>query len=288
MPRAWTVDTSMLFESLPIRLGDGGITTSLQALGLELEALPEAWNLTHPEQVAAVHRRFADAGAGWSTTNTFGANRGRLEAFGLEARLGEVCRAAVACARYGAPGTPVMASLGPVPLEAEALPLYLETVEALAGVGVDGFLVETVISLPQGCAGVRAAVEARCGPVWASFTPDAGGNLLDGTSLESAAAELFQAGASVVGVNCGGGPESLLAAVRRLAALQEGPVLAAPNAGLPCVESGRAAYALQPDSFARAAIQFVEAGASLVAGCCGVGPEHVRAAAQALRGLPPD
>lgn len=276
----------LLNPNLPL-LGDGGISTSLQALGLAPEALPEAWNLAHPERVSSMHRAFAAAGAEWTTANTFGANRPRLARFGLEKKLAEICGAAVRCAREGAPDLPVLGSIGPVPLEAEAFPLYLETVEALAAAGVDGLLVETLVSLPHALAALRAAAEVGAGYLVASVTPGEAGDLLDGTPLETAARELFRAGAAVVGVNCGAGPEGMLEPVRRLVRLQEGPVLAAPNAGLPYPGAGGLVYSLQSDSFGRAAIQFVEAGASLVAGCCGVAPEHIRAASLALRARTP-
>jgi methionine synthase I (cobalamin-dependent) len=116
----------------------------------------------------------------------------------------------------------------------------------------------------------------------ASYTPTEDGNLLDGTSPEKAAAEFVRAGASAIGVNCGFGPQAMLPAVQRLAALELAPVLARPNAGLPEWRDGLAYYSLEPDAFARAAIQFQEAGACLVAGCCGTSERHLRAAATLL------
>ena len=115
----------------------------------------------------------------------------------------------------------------------------------------------------------------------ACFTPSPGGGLLDGSTLERAAAVLADAGAGIVGVNCGAGPASLLDPARRLAELRLAPVMAAPGAGLPTFEAGRARYALTPDAFAKAAIQFREAGVSFFAGCCGTSPEHLCAAVRA-------
>ncbi len=266
-------------------LGDGGIGTMLQAAGLALGEAPERWNLERPRAVARVHAAYAEAGAGWSTTNAFGGNRVRLAAAGLEHRVVEVNAAAVTAARAGAPELPVLGSVGPTTATAvdEWEWAYREQAEALAEAEVDGFLVETIVCLGEGVIAVRACVSVGVGPVVAAFTPGAEGNLLDGTSAEVAAEAFFRAGAAAVGVNCGGGPQALLAPARRLVAADLGPVLAAPNAGLPRLHAGRMSYDLRPDGFASAAIQFQELGVRLFAGCCGTTPDHIRSAARALK-----
>jgi 5-methyltetrahydrofolate--homocysteine methyltransferase len=263
-----------------VLLGDGGIATELQRVGLPIGGTAEGWSLTHPGSVRAVHAAYAEAGAGWCTTNTFCA--------ASSARCGDLCRAAVAAARDGAPRLPVLASLGPIPFQPGVAALYEEAVAALAGAGVDGFLVETITDLNSAELAIRAARASGCGPVLASFTPGRDGRLMDGTEPEWAAAVLVRAGADVVGVNCGFGPGEMLDPVRRLARAAEGPVLAAPNAGMPTMESGQARYGLRPDQFASAAIQLVEAGARLIAGCCGTTPAHIRAASLALARHPGD
>jgi 5-methyltetrahydrofolate--homocysteine methyltransferase len=265
-------------------LGDGAMGTMLQAAGLPLGAAPERWNLERPEAVTWVHAAHAAAGAQWATTNTFGANGLRLALSGLGTRVEEVNRAAVQCARAGAPGLTVLGSMGPTGTARVQSweKAYREQAEALAGACVDGFMVETIVLPAEGAAAVRAAVATGAGPVFAAFTPGDDGCLLDGTSPETAAEALFRAGAFAVGLNCGSGPESLLEGVRRLVRADLGPVLAAPNAGLPLIEAGRAVYSLSPDAFARSAIQLEGLGARFLAGCCGTSPEHVAAAARAL------
>ena len=146
------------------------------------------------------------------------------------------------------------------------------------------FLVETIVSRKSGEIAVNAALGSGL-PVIASITPGRDGNLLDGTRLEDAAVIFYRSGAWAVGLNCGSDPEHIREPVRRLTALQEGPVLAAPNAGLPRVANGSVVYDLPPARFAEAAIQFEELGARLIAGCCGVTAEHIRAASDALRAL---
>jgi methionine synthase I (cobalamin-dependent) len=262
-----------------VLLGDGGIGTELQRAGFPTGEPADAASINASDAVACVHAAYAAAGAQWSTTNTFAAGPQRWGA-----RLGEVCRAAVDAARRGAPDLPVLGSVGPLLLQPGVESLYEETVAALVAAGVDGFLVETIVDLRSGEAAVQAA--AGAGLVIASFTTGRDGRLLDGREPEHAAAALVRAGASAIGANCGYGPDEMLDVVRRLVAAQEGPVLAAPNAGLPTMIEGRACYNLSADSFARAAIQFSEAGARLIAGCCGTTPEHIRAASSALHLLP--
>lgn len=263
-----------------LQIGDGAIATMLQTAGLPPGEGAEAWSLRHPEQVAALHREYAAAGAAWSTANTFGANRVRLAAAGLAEQVDAVNRAAVAGARQGAPGVPVLGSLGPTtslyPAEWEAA--YQEQAEALAAAGVDAFLVETIVSLPEGLAAVRAAAATRTAPIIATYTPAADGGLLDGTPAERALEALAAAGAAAAGVNCGEGPESLRPTAARLVAANLLPIFAAPNAGLPELHSGTLCYRLSPDAFAGAAIQFQDIGVRLFAGCCGTTPRHIQAA----------
>lgn len=270
-------------------LGDAAKGTALQEAGLPLGAAPERWNLERPEAVRRVHAAHAAAGARWLTANTFGGFRPRLALAGLEGRLAEINQAAVLLAREGGPGLPVLGSLGPTaingPLAWEKA--YAEQAEALAAAGVNGLLVETICSVVEGAAAVRAGAASGAGPVWATFTPGEDGNLLDGSTPEQAAEALTRAGAAVVGVNCGNGPESLLGAARRLVRAGLAPVLAAPNAGLPRLENGLATYTLTPDAFAGSAIHFEESGVSLLAGCCGTTAAHLRAAGKALAARSP-
>jgi len=269
-------------------VGDGAMGTMLQRAGLGLGHCPEEWTQQRPDAVMDVHAAYAQAGAAWVQTNTFGGNVGRLVHFlgthTMEKHARRYNEFAVQLARAAAPGLPVLASIGPTgnPERGCWERLFRDQAVVLAGAGVDGFVVETITSLEEGLAAVRAAVGSEGGPVVACFTPEANGNLLDGTPAETAAEEWVRAGAAVVGVNCGTGPESLLGPARRLVAAELAPVLAAPNAGAPTLVDGRPVYSLQPDGFAHAAIQFQDAGVRLYAGCCGTGPEHIEAAIRAL------
>lgn len=256
--------------------------TALQLRGLAVGQSPELWNLEHPDAVIAVHKSHVLAGARWVQTNTFGGNRVRLAQCGLEAEVDRVTNAAVRCAREAAKQISILGTVGPAggePGTWEAV--YAEQCEALVRHGVEGLVVETILSLAEGAAAIRAAASTG---VWimASYTPAQDGNMLDGTPAETAAEQFVRAGAAAIGVNCGYGPETMLQPVRRLVAAGMAPVLARPNAGLPEWRGGLACYHLQPDAFARAAIQFQEAGASFIAGCCGTTDQHLRAAAELL------
>jgi methionine synthase I (cobalamin-dependent) len=222
-------------------------------------------------------------------TDTFGANTPRLAETRLGESASELNRIAVQCARAAAGDLPVLGSMGPTgsPDCDTWLAAHAEQAEALATAGVDAVLVETIVRLEEGLCAVRAAVAAGAPSVWASFTPDTDGRLLDGTAPEDAAKAFVGAGATVIGANCGSGPESLIEPVRRLLATNLAPVLAMPSAGLPTGEPPNACYPVNPDAFAEAAIQFRNMGVRIFAGCCGVGPDHLRAAAAGLAHLAP-
>lgn len=256
--------------------------TALQARGLAVGQAPELWNLEHPDVVVSVHRSHVLAGARWVQTNTFGGNRVRLAQCGLEAEVERVTAAAVCCARDAAGHASVLGTVGPAGGESDTWEaVYAEQCEALVRHGVEGLVVETILSHAEGAAAIRAAASTGMW-VMASYTPAQDGNLLDGTPAEIVAEQFVRAGAAAIGVNCGYGPEAMMQPVRRLAATELAPVLARPNAGLPEWRGGLACYHLQPDAFARAAIQFQEAGASFIAGCCGTTDQHLRAAAELL------
>jgi 5-methyltetrahydrofolate--homocysteine methyltransferase len=269
---------------LPL-LGDGAKGTALQAAGFPAGHAPEVWNLTRPGVVRALHAQHAAGGAAWVTANTFGGNGPRLAAARVPARWHDALNAAgVHLALRGAPGLPVLASLGPTGGEpAEWAQAYAAQARAVAHAGAHGILVETIVRLEEGLAAVRAGVAAGL-PVLTSCALAPTGELLDDTPLEKAAAALAAAGAGAVGVNCGSGPHSLVDAVRRLARVGTGPVLAAPSAGLPLAGTWPPRYPLCPDEFAEGAIQLREAGATLLAGCCGVTTRHLVAARRALAG----
>lgn len=265
---------------------DGGMGTQLQACGLaDAGAVPELLNFSHPQAIAAIHADYVAAGAEVITTNTFGANARKLEG---RASVAEVYRAAAACARE-AGARYVAGDIGPLgvllePLGTctfeEAYDLFAEQVDAVCAAGCDLVLIETMADLREAKAALLAARE-RCDlPVFATMTFGEDGRTFLGTPPEVAAVTLSSMGAHAVGLNCSLGPDELLGAAQAMTRFARCPVLVQPNAGLPRMEGGRTVYDVDPASFARAMERMLEAGASMVGGCCGTSPafiERVRA-----------
>ena len=260
---------------------DGAMGTQLQARGLaEAGALPELLNFTHAGEIAAIHADYVAAGAEVVTTNTFGANARKLAG---AASVAETYRAAAACARAAGaryvagdigPSGLLLEPLGTCSFE-EAYGLFAEQVDAVVAAGCDLVLIETMADLREAKAALLAAKE-RCDlPVIATMTFGEDGRTFLGTPPGVAAAALSAMGAHVVGLNCSLGPDEVLSSVREMARFARCPLLVQPNAGLPRVEGGRTVYDVDPDAFARSMEAVVEAGASLVGGCCGTSPEFI-------------
>jgi 5-methyltetrahydrofolate--homocysteine methyltransferase len=274
---------------------DGAMGTMLFAAGLKDGACPELWNATHPDVVRGIHRGYFDDGSDFVETNTFGGTRLKLTAYGLQDRTRELNILGAKLAREVCPpGGLVAGSIGPsghlpdwfAPLgdvSAETLSdNFREQAEALAEGGVDLFAVETMMYPEEAVLAIRAAKEATGLPVMCTmffqFERDKGRDrTMWGTSPEEAAKILLEAGADVVGVNCGdGGPERAAAIVRAMRTVTDAPLIAYPNAGLPIVhKDGRTTYELSPEEMIKGYPAILEAGASIVGGCCGTSPAHL-------------
>lgn len=279
-------------------LADGGTGTALLARGLPRGTCPDAWNLTHPDQVAAVAASYAAAGAQMLYTNTFGANRLALRRHGLADAVARINAEGVRLARGGA-GTDrlIAGSMGPTGslLEpfgelpaADAEEAFAEQAAALVAAGVDLLVLETFTQLEEAHAALRAVRRVTPDPVIVSLSFDAGGRTAMGVTPERAAAVLLPAGADGLGANCGGAWDDVAGAVAGLAAAApETPLLLKPNAGRPVAAADGVRYPGTPEAFAR----FVGGLASrlpvhFVGGCCGTGPAHIAALRQAVCALP--
>ena len=281
-----------------ILTGDGAIGTMLYAKGVSLESNFEHLNLVRPGLVLELAGDYVAAGAQVIETNTFGANRTKLAAIGLGHKTAEINAAGVRLARQAAAaGSDVLVagSVGPlVPVKGEERELsgdemeevFREQCQALAGAGIDFFLLETFASLPQLQAAARAARESGL-PTCASMAFLEGGRSGDGTSVESFCAAMEQAGVEMIGANCGAGPLELVKVVRRMAGLTAKPIAAYANSGFPEYHDGRYIYRTTPDYFATMAREMADAGANLIGGCCGTTPEHIAALARSLAGIHP-
>jgi homocysteine S-methyltransferase len=265
---------------------DGAMGTLLYAHGVFLNRSFDALNLTEPARVARVHDEYVRAGADVIETNTFGANRIKLRAFGLADRLRDInvegARLAVAAARGQAY---VAGAIGPLGIriepwgrtgtdEAEAY--FREQVEALVEGGVHLFVLETFRDVNEIGAAI-AAVRAACDlPVVAQMTIEEDGNSLDGTPPEQFAPALQARGADVIGINCSIGPAHMFETIERMAGLTGARLSAQPNAGRPRDVEGRTIYLTSPEYMASYTRRFIANGVRLVGGCCGTTPEHIR------------
>jgi len=267
---------------------DGAWGTQLQARGLEPGECPDAWNLSRPDKVEEVARAYVAAGSRVIITNTFGASRLMLERHGLADKTAEINRAGAEISRRAA-GTEVavFGSIGPSGLmlmmqevsEDELREAFAEQARALAEGGVAGLVVETMSDPAEARLAVAAAKETGL-PVVGCMVFDSGKDLdrtMMGTTPEQAAETLVEAGADVVGANCGQGIEGFVAICRRLDAATDRPVWIKANAGLPEIVGARAVYTQTPQGFAGHVAALVEAGADFIGGCCGTGPEFIQA-----------
>ena len=277
-----------------IILLDGGMGTMLQAAGLPIGQLPELWNVTRPEAVTAIHRRYVEAGSRVLYTNTFGANR--CKAAGCGRSVKELVEGGVRCARAAAEGRDVKVALdiGPTgrllePLGdlgfEEACAVFREIVAAGAEAGADLIVIETMSDLNEMRAAVLAAKENSSLPVWATMTFEATGRSFLGVTVGAMALTLTGLGVDALGFNCSLGPKELLGLVRELREWTALPLILKPNAGLPDPATGE--YHITPEEFAAELSQAPALGVSILGGCCGTTPEFIRAAAAALRDLRP-
>jgi methionine synthase I (cobalamin-dependent)/5,10-methylenetetrahydrofolate reductase len=284
-----------LEREIPI-LADGAMGTVLHTKGVSLDTCFDEYNLIRPALIAEIHREYIDAGAELIETNTFGANRFKLAAHGLEDRVVEINAAAVHLARrvIDASFKDVLlaGSVGPLGVHIapfgrvkpeQAYQAFHEQIEALVEAGVDVLLIETQNDLAEVHQALRAAKDIGDLPVIASVTFTRDDRTLLGDNPTHVARRLADYGADVIGANCSSGPAQLLRILRQMRrAVPEAHFSVMPNAGWPERVSGRIMYPATADYFGDYARAFCEAGASIIGGCCGTTPEHIAAMRRAL------
>jgi 5-methyltetrahydrofolate--homocysteine methyltransferase len=289
--------SSRLLEALRLGplVGDGAMGTQLMRAGLEQGGCGEAWNLSHPDRVLGIQRRYVEAGADCLITNTFGGSRIMLNRHGHAGDAVAVNRAAVAIARDAFGGRPgfVLGDVGPFGglLEpygdftaADVRAAFDEQCQALVDAGADAIIIETQTSLEELGLALQAARAAGAACVIASMAFDV---TFDGSTFRTMmgvdperAAEFMQdAGADVAALNCGTGMDMGRArdAVSRFGAACDLPLMAQPNAGQPRLVSMQVVYDESPDDMAAGVAPLLAAGASIIGACCGSTPEHIRA-----------
>ena len=276
------------FLSHNLTILDGGMGTLLQKAGLAPGELPERWNLTHPDEVTAIHRAYYDAGSNVVNTNTFGANSLKFST----AELDDVVRAAVENARRAAvqsvgdhekfvaldigPTGKLLKPLGDFDFE-DAVAVFAETVKLGVKYGADLIMIETMNDSYETKAALLAAKENSDLPVLVSCAYGEDGKLMTGASPAAMVAMLEGMGADAIGVNCSLGPKALAPVVREYLRLSSVPVLLKPNAGLPTVVDGETVYNVPPAEFAREVAALVHDGVRIAGGCCGTTPAYIAA-----------
>ena len=266
---------------------DGGMGTQLQAKGLQPGEVPELWNLTRPDDVRAVHEAYFAAGADVVYANTFGANPAKYHG---DAPLADIIAAGLNIAREAAdrasgrhfvaldvgPTGRLLKPAGDFAFDA-AYDAFAEQIRIGAQAGADLIVIETMGDTYELKAAVLAAKENSTLPILATVALGDDGKLLTGGSVECVAALLEGLRVDALGLNCGFGPDRMLPYVKRLAAATALPIAVKPNAGLPQVVEGRTVFTVGPAEFALDVAALVEAGASIVGGCCGTTPAHIAA-----------
>ncbi len=272
---------------------DGAWGTQMQARGLPIGGCPDQWNLSHPDRVQEIPQLYVDVGSQIILTNTFRANRVALADYELAEQVEAINRAGaeISCRAAGGKAH-VFGSLGPTGKmlmmgevsEDELSAVFAEQAQALAAGGAHGLVIETMGDLAELKVALAAARDTGL-PVVACMCFDSGADLdrtMMGTPPEQAAEELTAAGADVIGANCGQGIAGYVEICRRLRSATDRPIWIKANAGIPEMVNDEPVYTTTPDEFASHGPALVEAGANFVGGCCGTGPEFIRALAKQL------
>lgn len=274
-----------------ILVADGAMGTMLMAQGLDASKAPEAINLAQPEILEDIARQYVEAGADMVQTNTFGASPLKLAKSNLASKMKEINSAGVKAARRAAETCAfVYASVGPSgcilkpygDTEPEAVfESYCEQMAVLSEAGVDAICIETMTDLSEALIALRAVKKmAPEVPVFVTMTFEAtsrGFFTIMGTRIEQAAKELEDHGADAIGSNCGNGIEQMVRIAREFRTSTKLPLIIQSNAGLPEQRSGVIVYPETPDFFASKVPELINAGVSIIGGCCGTTPAHIAA-----------
>jgi 5-methyltetrahydrofolate--homocysteine methyltransferase len=278
---------------------DGAMGTMLMAAGLKAGETPELWNIEKPSLVTGIHRKYYEAGSDVVHTNTFGGNAIKLADRGLSDRMEAINREGVKLAREACPAGKFVAGdvgptgklikpLGDLVLE-EAEEAFFRQAQALIKGGVDLISIETMFSLEEALAALRAAKRLGEAPVIAALTfnrTKKGFFTMMGEGVNQAVSAFEKAGADVIATNCSLGSRDMIDLTKELRAATKKPILIQPNAGKPVTQKGVTSYLQTPVEFAQDGKELRNSGADMIGGCCGTNPEFIRALAEALSNLP--
>ena len=282
-----------------VLVADGAMGTMLYARGVFLNRSFDELNLSSPDLVRGIHQDYIKAGAEIVETNTFGANRVRLAAFGMAEKLKDINRAGVRLAREAAREAAFVAgAVGPLGVRieplgptsfAEARAVFREQVDALVEAGVDVLIFETFGNLDELREAVLAARDSigDAVPIVAQVTIDDFGYLPGGADPETFTREMDSWPVDAIGLNCSVGPKAAFETLERMLAVSSKPMSAMPNAGLPMRVEGRNIYLCSPEYMAQYARRMLWAGVKIIGGCCGTTPDHIKLIRSETRSLQP-
>ncbi len=267
---------------------DGAMGSNLFKRGMPKGVCPEKWILENKDIVIELQKEYVESGSNILYTPTFTANRSKLTEYGLEDELERINAELVAITKTAANGKALLAGditmtgiqlkpMGPMEFE-DLITIYKEQANALINAGVDLFVVETMMSLQETRAAVIAIKEICDLPIMATMTFEQDGRSLYGTDALTAAIVLSTLGVDAIGANCSTGPEHMAPIIKVMAESIDLPIIAKPNAGIPYLdEAGETAYHNTPEHFAQEMTLLIDAGASIIGGCCGTTPEYILA-----------
>jgi 5-methyltetrahydrofolate--homocysteine methyltransferase len=281
-----------------VLISDGGWGTYLHSLGLEVGECPEIWNVTQREKVLGIPKSYIEAGADMVLTNTFGAHPVRLEHYGLQDRAFELNEAGAAISREAAGDEHfVLGSIGPsgAIIMMEEIPEetvydgFRIQVEALAKGGADAICIETMSEIAEACLAIRAAKEFTDLEVICTFTyqktVQGYYRSMMGVSPADMITAVKEAGADIIGANCGIGFEQMVEIVKEIRAADKStPVLVQANAGIPVIKNAKTVFPETPEMMRPKVKELMNAGANIIGGCCGTTPEHLRVIVSEIRG----
>lgn len=267
---------------------DGSTGINLYKAGMPKGVCPEQWILEHPDVISTLQRAYIDAGSDIIFAPTFTGNRIKLAEYSLQSRIKEINFNLAKLSVKNAAGQALVAGnltmtgqllkpLGEMDFE-ELIDIYKEQIKYLADGGVDLIGIETMMSLAETRAALIAAAEVCDLPVMVSMTFEADGRTLYGSTPQAVAIVAESLGAAAVGVNCAFGPDRLEGIIREMAAVSDLPIIAKPNAGIPKLNAdGDTVFDMDEPVFTGHMLKLIEAGASIIGGCCGTNPEYIRA-----------
>ena len=280
-------------------VADGAMGTMLYSRGVFINRCFDELNLSSPDMVRQIHQEYVKAGAEILETNTYGASRVRLGAFGLAEKVGDINRAAVRIAREAAKDHAwVAGAVGPLGVRIEPLgptsftearAAFREQIDALVEAGVDLLILETFANLDELREAVAAARESAGNDlvIVAQVTIDDFGHLPGGTDTQTFTREMDAMPVDVIGLNCSVGPKATLETIELMTQYSAKPLSAMPNAGVPQRVEGRNIYLCSPEYMAQYARRMLWAGVKIIGGCCGTTPEHIKLIHSETRSLQP-